>query len=53
MECAECKANVAFCACADIDARLRKLHESDLIVMPWCRACDKHADRCTCPKKIN
>lgn len=53
MDCAVCKANIAFCTCADIDERLRKLQREDVIAMPWCRSCDKHADRCTCPKKIN
>lgn len=48
MTCGVCGQDVATCACADQDARLRQASDGDAVIFKWCRKCDKHYARCRC-----
>jgi len=37
------------CTCLDMDDRLKTACDSPYVAFKWCRFCDKHYARCTCP----
>lgn len=50
MWCAKCNRDISECICPDIDERLAAAVSGGMVVLKYCKKCDRHYKRCKCKK---